>query len=137
MVVRLWVGPGEGSGLAKEGVELPKHLLLPLIEWVVVTLGTLNPHPHEDLSGVFRDLQAILLDLVTVIVFGLYIAAAGPHFLQSIAGGLRPDAQRVFVTVADIAADPHYAARGIGKFMPPGELCRAGLFSPDFSLNGI
>lgn len=54
--------------------------------------------------GVVSSAAAILLDLVTVIVFGLYIAAAGPHFLQSIAGGLRPDAQRVFVTVADIAA---------------------------------
>ena len=54
--------------------------------------------------GALDSAAAILLDLVTVIVFGLYIAAAGPHFLQSIAGGLRPDAQKVFVTVADIAA---------------------------------
>ena len=41
---------------------------------------------------------------MTVLVFGFYIAAAGPHFLQSIARGMRPDAQRVFVTVADISA---------------------------------
>ena len=54
--------------------------------------------------GALGSAAAILLDLVTVIVFGLYIAAAGPRFLQAIAGGLRPEAQNVFVTVADIAA---------------------------------
>jgi len=54
--------------------------------------------------GALDSVASILLDLVTVIVFGLYIAAAGPHLVQSIAGGLRPDAQRVFVTVVDITA---------------------------------
>lgn len=54
--------------------------------------------------GVVDSIGAILLDLVTVLVFGFYIAAAGPHFLQTIARGMRPDAQRVFVTVADISA---------------------------------
>ena len=54
--------------------------------------------------GVIDSAGAILLDLVTVLVFGLYMAAAGPHLLQTIARGMQPRAQKVFVTVAGIAA---------------------------------
>lgn len=54
--------------------------------------------------GIVTSAASLLLDLVTVLVFGFYIAAAGPRFLQSIARGMRPDAQRVFVTVAEITA---------------------------------
>jgi predicted PurR-regulated permease PerM len=54
--------------------------------------------------GVVDSLASVVLDLATVLVFGFYIAAAGPRFLQAIATGLRPGAQRVFVTVAEITA---------------------------------
>ena len=47
---------------------------------------------------------SVLIDTVTVLVFAIYIAAAGPIFLQSIARGMRPGAQRVFINVAEISA---------------------------------
>jgi predicted PurR-regulated permease PerM len=77
-------------------------------------LGSINLQPGQasgaassiagGVFGIVDSAASILLDLVTVLVFGFYIAAAGPHFLQSIARGLRPDAQRVFVQVASITA---------------------------------
>lgn len=54
--------------------------------------------------GVVDSVASIVVDLATVLVFGFYIAAAGSHFLQAIAKGLRPNVQRVFVAVAEITA---------------------------------
>jgi predicted PurR-regulated permease PerM len=52
--------------------------------------------------GIVGSLSAVLFDLVTVLVFGFYFAADGPHFLATIGSGMPPHAQRVFVTVSDI-----------------------------------
>jgi predicted PurR-regulated permease PerM len=52
--------------------------------------------------GIVGSLSAVLFDLVTVLVFGFYFAADGPHFLATIGSGLPPRAQRVFVTVSEI-----------------------------------
>lgn len=54
--------------------------------------------------GVLSSIASIALDLTTVLVFGFYMAAAGPRFLQTIARGLRPREQQIFVTVADITS---------------------------------
>lgn len=54
--------------------------------------------------GVVSSIASIALDLVTVLVFGFYMAAAGPRFLETIARGLRPRQQEVFVKVADITS---------------------------------
>jgi predicted PurR-regulated permease PerM len=52
--------------------------------------------------GIVGSLSAVLFDLVTVLVFGFYFAADGPHFLRTIGSGMPPRAQQVFVTVSDI-----------------------------------
>jgi len=52
--------------------------------------------------GIVGSLSAILFDLVTVLVFGFYFAADGPHFLATIGSGMPPRAQQVFVTVSEI-----------------------------------
>jgi predicted PurR-regulated permease PerM len=52
--------------------------------------------------GIVGSLSAVLFDLVTVLVFGFYLAADGPHFLATIGSGMPPRAQRVFVTVSEI-----------------------------------
>ena len=54
--------------------------------------------------SVIDSFGSVLIDTVTVLVFAIYIAAAGPHFLQAIARGMRPGAQRVFINVAEISA---------------------------------
>ena len=93
-----------------------------LVEWVNRTFHThldasaidksLNITPGqiaswaESLSGgvlgIVGSLSAVLFDLVTVLVFGFYFAADGPHFLATIGSGMPPRAQRVFVTVSEI-----------------------------------
>jgi predicted PurR-regulated permease PerM len=55
--------------------------------------------------GIVGSLSAVMFDLVTVLVFGFYFAADGPHFLATIGSGLPPRAQRVFVTVSEITTE--------------------------------
>jgi predicted PurR-regulated permease PerM len=93
-----------------------------LVNWVNRTFHTnLDPHTidnslnltpsqiaswAESLSGgvlgIVGSLSAVVFDLVTVLVFGFYFAADGPHFLATIGSGMPPHAQRVFVTVSEI-----------------------------------
>jgi predicted PurR-regulated permease PerM len=57
------------------------------------------------LLGVVGSLSSVLFDLITVIVFGFYFAGGGPHFMRTLATGMPPHAQRVFVNVAEITID--------------------------------
>lgn len=53
--------------------------------------------------GWFGSLVSVVIDLVTVVVFAFYIAAAGPKLVQQLAVWLPPDRQLVLVDVWDIA----------------------------------
>ena len=53
--------------------------------------------------GVAGSLSAVLFDTVTVLVFGFYFAADGPHFFNTLASWMPQRAQRVFLTVSEIA----------------------------------
>lgn len=52
--------------------------------------------------SIVTSVASVTIDTITVLVFGFYMAAAGPKFLKAIAQGLRPHQQEVFVTIADI-----------------------------------
>lgn len=76
-------------------------------------LTTLKLEPDE-IQGVANDLAfgalgwvgsvlAVVLDLVTVVVFAFYIAAAGPRLIQEVAVWLPPDRQPLLGEVWDIA----------------------------------
>ena len=54
--------------------------------------------------GVVGSLSAVLFDLITVVVFGFYFAGAGPHFFRTLATGMSPHAQKVFLNVYEITA---------------------------------
>jgi predicted PurR-regulated permease PerM len=93
-----------------------------LIHWVNGRFGTkldtttltskLNLSPSNiqawagNLSGgvlsVFGSLASVMFDLVTVIVFGFYFAGDGPNFFRTLATGMSPRHQKVFVTITDI-----------------------------------
>ena len=49
----------------------------PAIQWVVMTLGTLDPHAHEDLGDVLRDLLRIAFHLIVIGSSVLKRASAG------------------------------------------------------------
>jgi len=53
--------------------------------------------------GVAGSLSAVLFDTVTVLVFGFYFAADGPHFFNTLASWMPQRAQRVFLNVSEIA----------------------------------
>lgn len=101
-------------------------LVTSAVNWVNQTFHTnynpsaltsgLDPRSGGSLSGVMGTLSggmlgvlgsgaSVMMDLVTVLVFGFYMAAAGPKLLKAIATGMRPSAQRVFVTTAQITAE--------------------------------
>ena len=65
------------ANLGEEGGEAVVIILGPAIEGVVVTLGALDPHPHEDLGDVFGHLQGVGLVLVVVGGWIFEGAAAG------------------------------------------------------------
>ena len=52
--------------------------------------------------GVVGSLSSILFDLVTVLVFGLYFAGAGPKLIHSLASWMPPRVQEVFITITEI-----------------------------------
>jgi predicted PurR-regulated permease PerM len=52
--------------------------------------------------GVVGSLSSVLFDLVTVLVFGFYFAAAGPRLVHTLASWMPPRAQRVFITISEI-----------------------------------
>ena len=52
--------------------------------------------------GVVGSLSSVLFDLVTVLVFGLYFAGAGPKLLHTLASWMPPRAQEVFITITEI-----------------------------------
>ena len=52
--------------------------------------------------SVFGSLASVAFDLVTVVVFGFYFAGSGPNFFRTLATGMSPRHQKVFVTVSDI-----------------------------------
>jgi predicted PurR-regulated permease PerM len=55
--------------------------------------------------GVVGSMSAVLFDLLTILVFAMYFAADGPRFLRSIASGMPPRAQRVFINVSMITTE--------------------------------
>jgi predicted PurR-regulated permease PerM len=52
--------------------------------------------------SVFGSLASVVFDLLTVVVFGFYFAGDGPNFFRSLATGMSPRHQKVFVTITDI-----------------------------------
>jgi predicted PurR-regulated permease PerM len=52
--------------------------------------------------GVVGSLSAVVFDLVTVVVFGFYFAGDGPHIFRTLATGMSPDTQKVFLNVSEI-----------------------------------
>jgi predicted PurR-regulated permease PerM len=94
-----------------------------LIDWVGARFGTsldastisssLNLSPSQIASwagslsdgvlGVVGSLSAVLFDLVTVLVFGFYFAGDGPNMFRTLASGMPPHGQQVFLTVSEIA----------------------------------
>jgi predicted PurR-regulated permease PerM len=55
------------------------------------------------IMGWFGSLLSVVIDLVTVVVFTFYIAAAGPKLVQQLAVWLPPNRQLVLVDVWDVA----------------------------------
>jgi predicted PurR-regulated permease PerM len=53
--------------------------------------------------SVFGSLASVVFDLLTVVVFGFYFAGDGPSFFRTLATGMNPRRQKVFVTISDIA----------------------------------
>lgn len=53
--------------------------------------------------GIVSTIATITFEFLTVLVFAFYFSADAPRLKRSIAGWLRPDRQRVFLTVWDIA----------------------------------
>lgn len=52
--------------------------------------------------SVVGSLASVIFDLLTVLVFGFYIAGDGPNFFRTLATGMNPRRQKVFVTITDI-----------------------------------
>ena len=52
--------------------------------------------------SVVGSLASVLFDLVTVVVFGFYFAGNGPAFFRTVATGMSPRGQEVFVTITEI-----------------------------------
>jgi predicted PurR-regulated permease PerM len=55
--------------------------------------------------GVVGSLSSVLFDLLTITVFASYFAADGPRFLRTIASGMPPSGQRVFLNVSEITTE--------------------------------
>lgn len=93
------------------------------IDWVNTRFGTaldpshvsslLNLDPEQIASwagplsggvlGFVGSLSAVLFDLVTVLVFGFYIAGNGPKLVRTLAAWMPPRGQQVFITISEIA----------------------------------
>ncbi len=65
-------------------------------------LGSYAQTLSGGILGVVGSLSAVLFDLVTVVVFGFYFAGDGPHFFRTLATGMSPHAQKVFLNVYEI-----------------------------------
>jgi len=52
--------------------------------------------------SVVGSLASVVFDLLTVVVFGFYFAGDGPNFFRTLASGMNPRRQKVFVTITDI-----------------------------------
>jgi len=52
--------------------------------------------------SVVGSLASVVFDLLTVVVFGFYFAGDGPNFFRTLATGMSPRHQKVFVTITDI-----------------------------------
>ena len=55
--------------------------------------------------GVVESLSSVLFDLLTILVFAAYFAGDGPRFLRTVASGMPPRAQLVFINVATITTE--------------------------------
>lgn len=64
-------------------------------------------------------LSAVLVDLVTVLVFGFYFAGDGPDVVRTVAGWMPARGQRVFVTFSKHAGccAPADFTRYSGRFV--------------------
>ena len=71
------------SNLGEECGEVVIIVLGPAVERMVVALGALNAHPHEDLRHVFRDFQLIAFDFVEVGLGRCKCSAAGREQVSS------------------------------------------------------
>jgi predicted PurR-regulated permease PerM len=52
--------------------------------------------------SVVGSLASVVFDILTVVVFGFYFAGDGPNFFRTLASGMNPRRQKVFVTITDI-----------------------------------
>jgi hypothetical protein len=75
-------------------------------------------------------LSAVLFDLVTVVVFGFYFACDGPHFFRTLATGMSPHAQKVFLNVYEITTAKTGGTWSRRSCSPPCPLCSMASSSP-------
>ena len=61
-----WILRVLATDLREEGGERVIVIHGPPVEWMIVALGTLNAHAHEDLGGILRDLEGVPLNLVVI-----------------------------------------------------------------------
>jgi len=54
------------------------------------------------LLSVVGSLASVVFDLLTVVVFGFYFAGDGPNFFRTLATGMNPRRQKIFVTITNI-----------------------------------
>jgi predicted PurR-regulated permease PerM len=55
--------------------------------------------------SVVGSLASVVFDLLTVVVFGFYFAADGPNLVRTLATGMNPRRQKVFVTIIEITTE--------------------------------
>jgi predicted PurR-regulated permease PerM len=65
-------------------------------------IGTWAQTLSGGVLGVVGSLSAVVFDLVTVVVFGFYLAGDGPGFFRTVAATMSPNAQKVFLNVSEI-----------------------------------
>ena len=55
--------------------------------------------------GVIGSLSSVLFDLITVLVFGFYLAGDGPKLVRTLASWMPPRGQEVFITISEITIE--------------------------------
>jgi predicted PurR-regulated permease PerM len=65
-------------------------------------IGTWAQTLSGGVLGVVGSLSAVVFDLVTVVVFGFYLAGDSPNFFRTIAATMSPHAQKVFLNITEI-----------------------------------
>jgi predicted PurR-regulated permease PerM len=65
-------------------------------------IGTWAQTLSGGVLGIVGSLSAVVFDLVTVVVFGFYLAGDGPNLYRTVAATMSPHAQVVFLNITEI-----------------------------------